>query len=108
MDRHQLRLVLSRMADTQHALLGHIVTADAARAALFRLVERLAGEVGVVALDGVPLAEWYAHREVDAVQRALELLETGSPTAAARVLEILDAIRAAADEAPDEGNEQDG
>jgi hypothetical protein len=98
MERHWLREVLSRVADSQHALLGRILTADAARAALFRLVERLAGELGVVALDGVPLAEWYARREADAVQRALEALETGNPAAAARVLEILDAIRAAADE----------
>jgi hypothetical protein len=104
MDRHWMREVISRVADSQYALLGHIVTADAGRAALFRLVERLAAELGVVAVDGVPLAEWYALREADAVQEALEALETGSPAAAARALEILEAIRAAADD--EKGNNE--
>jgi len=107
MDRHCLRLVLSRMADSQHALLGHVLTADARRAALLRLVERLARELGVAALDGVSLADWYARGEADAVQRALQELETGSPTTAARVLEILDAIRTAGDEAAEEGTGPD-
>jgi len=102
MDPHWLRLVLSRVADSQYALLGHILTADARRVALFRLVERIAGELGVTALDGVPLADWYARVEADAVQRALEALENGSPTSAARVLQILDAIRAAGDEPDNE------
>ncbi len=84
------------LADVHDSLNSHragLVIALADSETMLLLCKRISDSIGIEAIDGLSVIDWFNREKVRRLQKALEDIETTSPSLAAMLSETIDRVK---------------